>query len=86
MGPLPLGPEQESARHRLLFLSAGRNIIEHNRSIVNDEFRALIPDAPFEKGQRIVITGTELGDALSAVEWTADTLNRRAVEKFGIGG
>jgi hypothetical protein len=84
MGPEPLGPDQINARTRLVFLSAARNIIEHNRSVVNDEFLALVPNEPYQKGQRIVITGTELGDALSAAESTVDALNRRAVEKFGL--
>jgi len=84
MGPTPLTREQENARARLVFLSAARNIIEHNRSVVNDDFLALVPSTTYEKGQRVVITATELGDALSATEWTVDGLNRRAVEKFGL--
>lgn len=84
IGSAPLNREQEDARARLVFLSAARNIIEHNRSVVNDEFLKLVPNTTYEKGQRVVITATELGDALSAAEWTVDALNRRAVERFGL--
>jgi hypothetical protein len=84
IGPAPLNDEQQNARDRLVFLSAARNIIEHNRSVVNDEFLALVPSAPYHKGQKVLITATELGDALSAAEWVVDALNRRAVGKFGL--
>ncbi|MEW6211676.1 MAG: hypothetical protein AB1631_25175 [Acidobacteriota bacterium] len=76
--------EQVDIRQRLILLSAIRNLIEHNRSEVNREFENLAPTLGYIVGDRIAITVTELGDALSAVEWTADDLNRRAIEKFGI--
>jgi hypothetical protein len=79
-----LNAEQQHARARLVFLSAARNVIEHNRSVVNDEFIALVPDAEYERGQTLIITTTTLGDALSAAESVADGLNRRAVGKFGL--
>jgi hypothetical protein len=84
MGQEPLNAEQQHARARLVFLSAARNVIEHNRSVVNDEFIALVPDAEYERGQTLIITTTTLGDALSAAESVADGLNRRAVGKFGL--
>jgi hypothetical protein len=76
--------EQLDVRRRLIFLSAIRNLIEHNRSVVNREFENLVPTSGYVAGDRIAMTVTELGDALSAAEWTADDLNRRAIEKFGI--
>jgi hypothetical protein len=84
VGPLPLNDERRSIQDRLSFMSAARNVIEHNNSVVNDEFIKLVPGATFSLGQRIAITPIELGDALSAVEWSADEVNRRAVEKFGL--
>jgi len=51
---------------------------------VNREFVNLVPNAGYTVGDRIAITVIELGDALSAVEWTVDDLNRRAINKFGI--
>jgi hypothetical protein len=80
----PPRAEQEEIRGRLIYLSAVRNVIEHNRSIVNQEFVDLVPTSRYRVGERIVIDTTELGDALRAVEWTVDRLNRRAIEKFGI--
>jgi len=59
-------------------------LIEHNRSVVNREFVNLVPNSGYTVGDRIAITVIELGDALSAVEWTVDDLNRRAINKFGI--
>ena len=76
---------QEDIRRRLILLSAVRNVIEHNRSRVNRGFLDLVPDSGYSIGNPITITVTELGDAFSAVEWTADQLNQRAIEKFGIG-
>jgi hypothetical protein len=81
----PQRPEQENVRRRLILLSAIRNVIEHNRSIINREFLTLVPNSPYAVGERIAISVTELGDALSAVEWAADDLNQRAVAKFGLG-
>ena len=76
--------EQEDVDRRLRLLSAARNVIEHNRSVVNKEFAALVPDSPYKIGDRIAIREPELGDALSAVEWTADQLNRRAIKTFNL--
>jgi hypothetical protein len=51
IGSAPLNREQEDARARLVFLSAARNIIEHNRSVVNDEFLKLVPNTTYEKAR-----------------------------------
>lgn len=77
--------EQQDVRRRLRLLSAIRNIIEHNRSVVNQEFIRLVQDSPYSIGEAIAISITELGDALAAVEWTADQMNKRAIDKFSIG-
>lgn len=82
----PPRAEQEDIRRRLVLLSAIRNLIEHNRSVVNREFIELVPDSDYALGDRVEVTVTELGDALSAVEWTADGINQCAIKKFGIGG
>ena len=76
--------ELENVRSRLVLLSAVRNVIEHNQSIINNDFVRLVPNSPWAVGQRVVITSVEMGDALSAVEFTADALNRRALEKFSL--
>ena len=81
--PPPLA-EQRWVRNRLILLSAIRNVIEHNRSIVNREFIDVIPHSVYGIGDQIVIDTTKLGDALCAAEWTIDNLNRRAVGKYGI--
>jgi hypothetical protein len=75
-------PEREDVRRRLVLMNAVRNVIEHNRSVVNAEFLQLVPNSPWPAGHGIVVTVTELGDALSAVEWAGDNLNKRAVDKF----
>ena len=72
--PPPLA-EQEDVHRRLALLSAIRNIIEHNRSVANAEFVALVPDCGYQIGDPVSITVTELGYALSAVEFAADSLN-----------
>jgi hypothetical protein len=82
----PPRAEQESIRRRLVLLSAIRNLIEHNRSVVNRGFMELVPDSGYALGDRVEVTVTELGDALSAVEWTADGIDRRAIKKFRLGG
>ncbi len=84
LSPEPLTLEHQGVRARLLLLSAVRNVIEHNQSIVNDDFVRLIPESRWSIGERIVISSVEMGDALSAVEFTADGLNRRALEKFSL--
>lgn len=76
--------ECDGVRRRLVQMNAVRNVIEHNRSVVNAEFLHLVAGSSWQTGQSIVVTVTELGDALSAVEWTGDSLNRRAVEKFSL--
>jgi len=81
--PQPLA-EQVDIRRRLILLSSVRNLIEHNHAVVNRGVEEIVPNSDYTVGDRITITVTELGDALSAVEWTADSLNQRAVEKFGI--
>jgi len=82
-GPEPAA-EREDVRRRLVLMNAVRNVIEHNRSVVNDDFRRLVPDPPWAAGHLIVVTVTELGDALWAVEWAGDCLNKRAVDKFAV--
>jgi hypothetical protein len=84
LGSPPLDDKTKSVQKRLSFMNAARNIIEHNNSIVNDEFLALVPDSGHIRGQRIIVTTVELGDALSAVEWCTDGLNRRTVEKYAV--
>ena len=84
MSEPPSLAEQRWVRNRLISLSAIRNVIEHNRSVVNREFIELVPNSPYAVGDRIVIDTTKLGDTLCAVEWTSDNLNPRAVAKFGI--
>jgi hypothetical protein len=79
--PAPM-EEQIDVRKRLARLSAVRNIVEHNQSIVNAEFLRLVPDSPWPMGSRVAISWSEFGDAISAAEFTADDLNRRAVVKF----
>lgn len=76
--------ERDDVRRRLVLMNAVRNVIEHNRSLVNADFLRLVPDSPWPPGQPIVVTVTELGDALSAVEWAGDNLNKRAVDKFAV--
>jgi hypothetical protein len=77
--------EKDEMRRLLIYLGAARNVIEHNKSVVNAEFIALVPDSGHSIGDLILIGSTELGDALFTVERTGDDLNRRAVEKFAIG-
>lgn len=76
--------ECDDVRRRLMLMNAVRNVIEHNRSLVNADFLSLIPDSRWPAGHPIVVTVTELGDALSAVEWAGDSLNKRAVDKFAV--
>jgi hypothetical protein len=80
----PSVAEQEEIRRRLIFISAARNVVEHNRSIVNREFVDLVPNSNYSIGDQLTIDITDLGDALWSVERAADNLNRRAIEKFGI--
>jgi hypothetical protein len=75
----------QDIRRRLVLLNATRNVIEHNRSIVNRDFLDRVRDSTYAVGDRITITLTELGDALRAVEQASDDLNRRAVAKFRVG-
>ncbi|HLN26224.1 MAG TPA: hypothetical protein VK395_00610 [Gemmataceae bacterium] len=82
-GPEPAA-ESDDVRRRLVLMNAIRNVIEHNRAVVNADFLRLVPDSPWAEGQIIAITVTELGDALSAVEWAGNSLNGRAVDKYGI--
>jgi hypothetical protein len=81
----PPRAEKDEMRRLLVYLSTARNVIEHNKSVVNAEFLGLIPNSGYSIGDRIVIGSTELGDALWAVEHVADDLNCRAIEKFAIG-
>jgi hypothetical protein len=82
---LPIVPvEQQDVHRRLRLWSALRNIIEHNGSVVDERFVALVPNSPYNVGDRIAITTPELGDALWAGDWTADQLNKRAIAKFGV--
>lgn len=76
--------EQEDVIHRLHLLSAVRNVIEHRRSLVDQAFIDTVPNSPYRLGDRIAIGTPELGDALTAVEWTVAQLNRRAIDKFGL--
>ncbi len=82
------GPEpavaRDDVRRRLVLMNAMRNVIEHTRSLVNADFLRLVPDSPWSAGHLIVVTVTELGDALSAVEWAGDSLNKRAIDKFAV--
>ena len=59
-GPEPAA-EREDVRRRLVLINAVRNVIEHNRSVVNADFLRLVPDSPWPAEHVIVVTGTELG-------------------------
>ena len=76
--------EIENVASRLEAAAAIRNILEHNSAVVNNEFLKRVPDTSFEAGEQITIGLPELGDLLSAAEWTADSLNRRALAKYPI--
>ncbi|MBI1424124.1 MAG: hypothetical protein GC149_11700 [Gammaproteobacteria bacterium] len=80
----PSVSEQQSVLLRLQTASAIRNVIEHNSGIINEEFLKLIPGTSYKLGEHIIISTPELGDAISAIEWASDNLNRRAVEKYKI--
>ncbi len=76
---------RDQIRESLLWMSALRNLIEHNRWIVNREFFTQFPDSGLKVGDCIDITLSDICEAIGVVEWTADNLNDRAVEKFKIG-
>lgn len=63
-------------------MGAARNIMEHKSAVINGEFLNGVSGTTYALGQTFVASSVELSDALSAVEYTADNLNKRAVEKF----
>jgi hypothetical protein len=80
----PQRAEQEDVQRRLVLLGAIRNVLEHNHAVVDRKFLDIVRGSSYTIGNPIAISLTEFGDALSAVEWVADDLNRRAVVKFNI--
>jgi len=76
--------ERDSILSRLRTAGALRNILEHNSGVVNWEFKKLVPESKYEIGDRVIVGTPELGDAISSIEHTADSVNKRAVEKFSL--
>lgn len=81
--PPPIA-EQEDIIRRLTLCAQLRNVIEHNGGVIDDRFLRKVAQGPYQLGEKAVITLTELGDALSAIEWVSKDLNVRAVARFGL--
>lgn len=80
----PSMEEQEAVLANLRTASAIRNVIEHNDGFVDAEFLSKIPGTSFQLGEKIVVSLLLLGEAFSSVQWAADQINKRAIEKFKI--
>jgi hypothetical protein len=61
-----------------------RNVLQHNHGIINELFLRKAPDSAFKLGEQVTIDVVRLGRAFAAVEAIADSLNQRALSKFGL--
>lgn len=66
----------------LLNLTALRNIIEHNRSIVDDKFLNIVKHTNYSSGDRVNIKVGDINEAAWAVDCVATLLNASAAAKF----
>lgn len=79
--------EQPSYYTKLIELTivkmvATRNILEHNRGIVDKAYLLTTNDSSFQLGDRVSLTLSDLAEAIWAVDIVATLLNCQVVEKF----
>ena len=61
-----------------------RNLIVHNRAVVNRVFLSRVPDYPAKEGDRIEIDVDDLFEDVQFLAGLCFDLDRRAAEKFGL--
>jgi hypothetical protein len=62
-----------------------RNILEHNRGVVNRLYLQKNPRSERRLGDCVVVNMDMLGKAFAMVQAVAESVNKRAIEKFAIG-
>jgi len=71
-------------RSKAIRLIEIRNVIVHNRSIINLNFVRKIPDAAADLGKPLTLRGTEVLDDLTDLAIVVFNIDRRSIEKFAL--
>lgn len=72
-------PEDEALGAKIIEI---RNIVVHNRGIVNETFTRRVPDFPAEVGDRVVLTVETMYKYCDFIHATAFGLDKRCLEQF----
>lgn len=76
--------EREEDLARAVRIIEVRNLIVHNRAIVNRLFLSRLPDFPASLGDRVDLDGRAVLDDIEFLDSSVSDIDRRAVEKFGL--
>ena len=69
---------------RLRQLSELRNVIEHNDERATEPYCNLFPEHGLQPGETVPVGRREVGYSLAIIEHVAESLDRRAVEKWPV--
>jgi hypothetical protein len=61
-----------------------RNIIVHNRAVVNRRFLSRVPESQARLGERLEIVGKEVSNAIRSLGESCSDIDVRAASKFGL--
>ncbi|HEY8724212.1 MAG TPA: hypothetical protein VIL92_10195 [Gaiellaceae bacterium] len=74
----------DDQRHMAVLVVEVRNIITHNRAVVNDTFVRRVKESPWAVGQRIELDFQTHSGFMAFLESTAADIDRRAIEKWAL--
>ncbi|MDO8629928.1 MAG: hypothetical protein Q7R41_05495, partial [Phycisphaerales bacterium] len=75
--------DDKTERDRVIAIVEARNLVVHNRGIVNARYLNRVPDSTYAEGDNIDL-GSEVIDDLEYLMRIALRSDRRAVEKWGL--
>ena len=76
--------EQDDALERAVRIVEIRNLIVHNRAVVNRRFASRLPDSPAKLGETLEITAYGVLDDLEFLAQSCSEIDERAASKFDL--
>lgn len=71
-------------KNRAIRIVAMRNLIVHNRGIINDQFLSQVPNFPAKIGERLPISMQSVQDDMQFLILSVLDIDKRAISKFGL--
>jgi len=76
--------DRAASLSRAILLVEIRNVVTHNRGIVNDTFLRRVPDSQFPTGKQIKMSIGEVKDHIAFLAKSVSVIESRAHDKFGV--